>query len=364
MSILGVAIWLIYVRKIGGKAGFFFSFAFIIDCGYVICQLNYILADNFEQIRFWGLTGFVCLISSCFFLFLGGEYSTSDQPISWRIMIVGGLLGLISGASILSLVPEYSYSLLYVTDLGEQGWVWGASPIFLVFLLAFFIGSMSLFIRFCAIFYHTEIRSPFKVPSRTLTISLAIGLPTINCLCISRIFYPNLDIDVSIIQLVPSLAILIVIITTIIIQPRVIYLQPHKPIALFLVDINGGIHFTYEFNSGNVMGSVELFAPVITAINSIVQQSLKLDQSEWIQQFSTAKHTFLLELNSKIGIIGMLLVPKPTQIVRIALSKFMSNLGSIWKVIYEHEILSSDHKDVNRLLTDAFPFAIPGRKNK
>ncbi len=362
MIAIAGGVWFFYVRKVGGYVGLFWALALTTMCLFVICNLHYITVNSIEEIRFWGILSLSCLVSTAFFLFLGGEYATSDQPISWRVMLGGGIAGILIGALVLSLAPEYASAFIYTIDLGDSGWSWQASPIFLIFLVVFLTGTLGFFVQFCEITYRAEINSPFKIASRKFIIALAIGFPTIIGLSIIRLFYANFDLTVSIILLISTLVILSIIFSIPLKEPRVIYLQPHKPIALFLVDSAGSVHFAHQFGSNSLMTSVELFAPAITAINSIVQQSLKLDQLEGIQEFSTDEHTFLLHMNTKLEMIGVLLVTKPTQMVRKALARFMSRLGSIWKTNYEHEILPSDQEDVNSLIADTFPFVAASRK--
>ncbi len=359
-----IVVWIFYMRKVGGYVGLFFSISITVMCLLVICDLHYIVVNSIEEIQFWGFLSLVCLFSTCLFLFLAGEYATYDQPISWRVILVGGLSGIIYSALFLSVMPEYTNVLIYALDLGVSGWVFQASPFFLVSLAFFLIGTLGFFIRFCAIIYRAEKNSPFKNTSQRFITLIAIGLPIIIGISLIRLFYANLDLIVSGIYFVFTGVISIIIFSPLIKEPRLIYLLPHRPIALFLVDTAGSVHLMHQFGVNEVIASVELFAPAITAINSIVQQSLKLGELEGIQEFSTDEHTFLLQLNLKLEMIGVLLVPKPTQMVRKALARFMNRLGSVWMTSYANVIISSEQADLKKLIIDSFPFGAPHEKKE
>ncbi len=362
MSVIVGVVWIFYMRKVGGYVGLFCSLAITALCSFIICGLHYLTVNSMEEIRFWGLFSLACLFSTCLFFFLTGEYATSDQPISWRVILVGCFSGMIYGALLLSIAPDYASTLIYAINLGESGWVWQVSPIFLAFLAFFLTGTLGFFAMFCATIYRAEESSPFKISSQRFVVSLAIGLPIIIAISIVRLFYANLDLMISTIQIISTVGIVLEIFSSLIKEPRLIYLQPHKPIALFIVDTAGTVHFTHQFGINRLMTSAELFAPAITAINSIVQQSLKLDQLEGIQEFSTDEHSFLLHLNSKLEMIGVLLVPKPTQMVRKALARLMNHLGSIWQASYTNEIIPAEEPSLNKLIIDCFPFCAPRQK--
>jgi uncharacterized protein YdeI (YjbR/CyaY-like superfamily) len=93
-----------------------------------------------------------------------------------------------------------------------------------------------------------------------------------------------------------------------------------------------------------------------------VQESLHLDKKEWIQEFGTRQKSFLLDIRPDVKLVGVLLVSKPTEILRNALAKLMDDLSYLWvkeELIETTRIPEELQAKFEELLKISFPFIPP-----
>jgi hypothetical protein len=188
--------------------------------------------------------------------------------------------------------------------------------------------------------------------------AIIAGLGTVTISTMMRFTFTDIALFIPPIEFFLSVTFLMWAFTLIYRDNRVIYLLPHNATCLFVLNTSGIVCYEHAFDkTGIISNYVDLFAPALAAVNYIVQESLVLQEVEWIQEFSTDNRTFLIDVRLEADLVGVLLVSKPTQMLRQGLSRFMASLIIAQSELSKKvEISGPVQYGVQKILEDAFPF--------
>ncbi len=359
-SLMGTAtiVWWTRMRKIGGIAGICFTLFFFFTTGFAILAYLYPTAPNQRIATNYGVIAFMCANTCWFFLFIAGEYSYSDRPMVWRvILVVIGYGAVISGLITTFFLPLGS-GLLFMTYTAPFGWVLNLSFSLFILNASYAFIALVLFIQFCYRGIRAAPKNKFGSHVRKLFIALSLGL-WIDCCLVAFTLNPEATAIIGPSLIMANTSIFQIIAFFLLFREyRIIYFMPHRAVGIFVVDASGQVIFNYIFQTQEVTVEGNLLGPALNAINKVVHETLNLPKFEWIQELRTASQTFILDIRSNDDLVGLLVVSKSTPLLRKALSTFLDTL------IAKKAIVKTDANKVTReknmeLLEDlkiTFPF--------
>ncbi len=363
-TILAILVWVatgiiwFRLRKSGGIATLFYVIFFGFMGFMAICDLPSVSASTPEQATFWGTLGLVFGLSAWFAVYLSGEYSTSDQPQPWRIVFIGIWYGVcVCGLFITFLLPPNAGAIVMIYVSG-YGWTLSLAPFFLFPVGIFIVGSISLFFRFCFSVYRAAPNSPYGRRVRVFVYVITSGLGAVVAMSISRFLFIEFAMYFLTLEMVLSSIFIKLVFYLFYKEPSIVFLLAQKATCVFILNTGGTVFFEHSFEKSDTLTEyIDLFAPALTAVNFIVQESLELREVEWIRQFSTNQRTFLLDVRLEADLIGVLLVSKPTQMLRRGLSRLMADLITELSLRGTQIDFSWEmKKKFEELLPIAFPF--------
>ncbi len=324
---IAAGLWYVRMRKSGGLAGLFYQVFFFLIGLFAISEVPYVSATNLADATHWGALGLIFGLTAWFMLFLSGEYSTSDRPASWRLATIGILYGFCAfGLSLNFLFPP-GMGYVIMTYISGYGWTLSLMPAFFPPIALLTIGSFGMFSQFCVKVFRAAPKTPLGHKVHQFIYAIAAGLGTVTIASMIRFLFREIAMFIPFFELFLAAAFLMWVFTLIYRDNRIIFLLPNKATCLFVLNTAGIVYYEHAFDKGGITANyIDLFAPALTAVNYIVQESLELQEVEWIQEFSTDERTFLIDVRLEADLVGVLLVDKPTQILRQGLSRFMAGL--------------------------------------
>ena len=345
------------MRGVGGIAGNYFTAFFLLIAMYAIFQGIYPSIETVSEAIFWGVlsimfvdTGFLCI-------FLAGEYAASDRPRPWRISSLGIGYGIVWCFLFITLISPPGEGLLFITFVPGFGWVLNATPLFFWSNTFFGIGSFGFFLRFCISAYRIAPVSHFGTNVKRLLVTLVYVCLIAGGGISGAWYFTDFATDIPSITMIRMSLCMIYSFFLLDKEFRLMYLLPQKTTCLFVLNTSGIVYYSHMFQTEDPVASVGLFAPALAAVNFIVQESLELKEDDWIQEFHTDERTFLLDVRSDIELMGVLLVSRPTQMLRKAFARFMDELTPIWKSNNNQLILTPEEKEkVKQIIAKAFLF--------
>ncbi len=364
-------VWWIRMRKIGGIAGICFTLFFFFTTLFAICQINFPTLTNETVAISWSVFAFMFVNAAWFFLFLAGEYSNSDRPLVWRIMIVVLSYGVVECALLISLFLPPGAGLVSVTYVASFGWVMKLTYTAFIMDAGFAVCALFLFVQFCFRAFRAAPKNKFGVHIRRLLIALSLGLWIDGFLVavtynqdlfpILGGFAPMLEgfaiVGPSIIMATTSFFQIIAFIL-LFREFRIIYFMPHRAIGIFVVNTSGQIFFDYIFQKQDVTAEGQLLGPALNAINNIVQQTLNLPKSEWIRELRTRSQTFILDTRPIANVAGLLVVSKSTPLLRKALSALVDTIiaKKVTNQADNNKLAIDKNEEWLQVLKTTFPF--------
>ncbi len=362
-SLMGSAavMWYLRMRNVGGTAGNYFTMFFACISMYAVALILQISARTEAEATIWGVLALLHGITGWFCLFLAGEYSVTDSPRPMRVMTVGTCYGMALGGFIYSLLISPGSGLVLVSYVAGYGWVSHVTLLFtLVIILSGFL-SNARFLQFVIKGYRVAPNTSFGRRSRTLLVTLSIGL-WIDFITVGAgwIFWDYAIFSPVVLSIVSSVFI-IVAFFLLFREYRIIYFMAQKAIGIIVLSTEGVVYFDHKFQKEIENNAIrEFLGPALTAVNNLVQETLDLAAIEWIREFQTDKMTFLLDVRAQYDIIGLLLVSTPTQILRTAFRKFMDNLMILYETT-KGELCDTPEKEkrIHEICVKAFPFIPP-----
>lgn len=356
---IAALLWFVRMRKSGGYVGkFFAAFFFLIGC-WSICEILYISSTAFVDATFLGTLGLIFVLTAWFMLFLSGEYSISERPVPWRLALIGILYGFCAFGLFLNLLLPNSVRLVFMIPIHEYGWALTFLPSYLPPIALFMIGSLGMFAQFCWRVLRAAPKTPFgqKVHRFVYAISGGLGIVAISSLI--RFLFTDIAVYIPPFEFFLSAGFLVWVFLLIYGDTRIMFLLPNKATCLFVLNTAGIVYYEHAFDKSGILANyVDLFAPAITAVNYIVQESLELQEVEWIQEFSTDDRTFLINVRLEADLVGVLLVSKPTQMLRQGLSRFMADMITAMSARGTKQFNFSQDMlfELNDILDDVFPY--------
>ncbi len=358
--LMGIAtvFWLIRMRGVGGVAGNYFSaFFFLIFC-YAILQGIYPFTNTEADATFLGAVTFLSVNTAFLYVFLAGEYSITDRPSPWRITALGICYGIVWVFLVITITSEPGTGLLYMNYAPGFGWVLYVTPVYFIFNALFAIGALGFFLEFCVRAYRAAPQTQFGTNVRKLLVALVTGFFITGAGIAGGWFFTDFAVEAPIGTMACVSLFLLYLFSLLAKEYRIMFVLAHKATCLFVLNTSGVVYYDHMFQTDeDPLATIDLFAPALAAVNFIVQESLQLKESDWIKQFNTDQRTFLLDVRADCDMVGILLVSKPTQMLRKALVHFMDLLSPIWRGNNNMLTLSPDeiHK-IHQIILDAFPF--------
>ncbi len=362
-SLMGGAtvVWYLRMRNVGGVAGNYFTLFFACIAMYAVATILQVSASTVEDATFWGALSLLHGITGWFFLFLAGEYSVTDKPPPIRVMTVGTCYGISLGGFIFTFLSLPGSGLLFVTYIPSYGWVSHVIPFFILLNLVSGFFSNVCFLQFVIKGYRIAPNTSFGKRSRTLLVSLSIGLWIDVTLVGAGWIFEDFAILGPIIIMFVSSVFIIIAFFLLFREYRIIYFMPHKAIGIIVLSTEGVVYFDHKFQKEVGTKAIRDFlGPALTAVNNLVQETLELATIEWVREFRTEKMTFLLDVRVQYDLIGLLVVSKPTQILRTAFAKFMDNLMTLYEKT-KGALCDTPEKEnhIHEICMKAFPFIPP-----
>ncbi len=361
-TLMGIAtvFWIIRMRGVGGVAGNYFSaFFFLIFC-YAILQGLYPIASSAADATFLGALTFLAVNTAFLYIFLAGEYSTTDRPSPWRVTSLGIAYGTVWVFLVITIIVPPGAGPLYMTYFPGFGWVLFVTPIYLTVNAIFAVGALSFFLEFCVRAYRAAPQSQSGAHARKLLSALVIGFFITGAGVAGGWYFTDYAVEAPIATMVCISLSMLYAFSQLAQEYRIMFLLPHKATCLFVLNTSGVVYYDYMFQRDeDPLATIDLFAPALAAVNFIVQESLQLKESDWIQEFHTDERTFLLEVRGDCDLVGILIVSKPTQMLRKALVHFIDNLTPIWRSNNNQLVLDSDEiLKINQIMKNAFTFIL------
>ncbi|HMF31610.1 MAG TPA: hypothetical protein VKK79_09360 [Candidatus Lokiarchaeia archaeon] len=362
-GLMGTAtmLWRIRMRKIGGITGIFFTLFFFFITLYAICQALYPTATTVEIATIISILDIIFGTAIWFFLFLAGEYAASDRPAPHRVAFVSLWYGIVTCGLFLSLFLPPGSGLIYVSFNPEFGWVLRVAPLYIILNTIFGCSALGCFLQFCLKAYNLAPASKFGSHVRQLVVALSIGLAIDIVLITGGWFFEDWMLISPSLTMINTAIFQVIAFLLLFREYRIIYLVPHRAYGLFVLNTTSGTqYFHHEFDKSEVtITHSDLVGGALTAVNSLVQESLNLDKTEWIQEFSTSHRSFLLDMRPEFEIVGVLLISKPTEILRNSLAKLMDSLCLMWEErgLKETTRISDEMEAYfEKILKESFPF--------
>ncbi len=353
-------LWYLRMRKSWGFAGFFYQMFFLSIGLWAISEIPVISTTDCLDAMRWGALGLLFGFTAWFMLFMSGEYSTSDRPTPWRIGTIGILYGFCAFGLCLNIMLPAGAGNVVMIWVEAYGWTLTIIPAFFPPIALLCVGSFIMFAQFCLKAYRAAPDTPFGHKVHQFIYGISGGLAVVVISTMIRFLFIDLAVFIPPIELFLAAGFLMWVFTLIYRDNRIIFLLPHKATCLFVLNTAGIVYYEHVFDkeSGIIMNYVDLFAPAITAVNYIVQESLELQEVEWIQEFSTDERTFLIDVRLEADLVGILLVSKPTQILRQGLSNFMAKLITAISARGNQlmEFSQSMLWELNDILDETFPY--------
>ncbi len=324
------------------------------------CEIPYVSATNLADATYWGAAGLLFGLTAWFMLFLSGEYSTSDRPASWRLATIGILYGFCAFGLGLNFILPPGTGNVQMINISDYGWTLMLMPAFFPSIALLTVGSFGMFAQFCLKVYRAAPNNTFGRKVHLFVYSIAAGLGTVTISSMIRFLFTDIAVYIPPFELFLAAGFLMWVFTLIYRDTRIMFLLPHNATCLFVLNTAGIVYYEHAFDkSGSLLTNyVDLFAPAITAVNYIVQESLELQEVEWIQEFSTDERTFLIDVRLEADLVGVLLVSKPTQMLRQGLSHFMAHLITAMSARGTKTFDFSQGMifEINDILDEVFPY--------
>ncbi len=351
--------WLIRMRGVGGIAGSEFTAFFLLLSFDAIFQSLYPSAITAEQAILFACIAYLCINTGVLCIFLAGEYSTSDRPPPWRMTLLGLSYGIVWIFLMDSILSPPGTGMMFVSNAPGFGWVLYATPIYMVVNGLFAIGALGFFLEFCVKAYRAALPSTeFGSNARKLVLALVISLTVTGAGVGSGWIFTDFIAEMPALTLSLTGFFILYVFSLMAKNYRIMFFLPHKATCLFVLNTSGVVYYDHMFQTDeDPWATIDLFAPALAAVNFIIQESLQLKASDWISEFSTDNRTFLLEARADCELVGILLVSKPTQMLRRSLVHFIDHLSPIWRSNNNKLILDSEEIiKINQIIKDAFRF--------
>ncbi len=326
-----------------------------------MCQAIYPLTGSVEDATIWGAWALIAFNSAFLCIVLAGEYSTEDRPAPWRLTSLGVIYGIVWCFLAITLFSPPGTGLIYMTFIQGFGWILLVTPVYFYLNLLFAIEALYFFLEFCVKAFRAATNSTrFGGNTRKLVVTFILGFIITVVAMGGGWFFPDFAINAPGSTMI-SISLCIIYAFSILAKDyRLIFLLPQEATCLFVLNTSGMVYFDHMFQSDEEpFTSIGIFAPALAAVNFIVQESLDLTEDDWIKEFHTDERTFLLEVRADINLVGVLLVSKPTPMLRKALTRFIDLLSPLW--IHNNKQLNlapEEKQKVKQIITDAFPFIL------
>lgn len=346
------------LRKSGGIATHFYMVFFTIMGLMAITEIPAVSASTPDQATFWGSLGLMFGLSAWFAVYLSGEYASSDRPNPWRVTFIGVFYGAcLSGLFIAILLPPGSGVMYENYEMGF-GWSLSLASFFLLPMGIFIIGSVLIFFQFCLKAYRASPKSAYGRQYRAFIYVLVVALSMVLILSMARFIFIESAIILYTLELYLSAIFLFLMFYLFYKEPSVVFLLAQRASCVFILNTAGTLFFEYSFEKEDALTEyIDLFAPALTAVNYIVQESLELRDVEWIRQFSTSHRTFLIDTRLEADLVAVMLVTQPTEWLRRGLSQLMATLITELSLRGTQIDFSQDMKNkFVDLVHKAFPF--------
>ncbi len=249
--------------------------------------------------------------------------------------------------------------MLYLSYVSGFGWVLYVTPTYMIANGLFAIGAIGFFLDFCIKAHRaTSPSTEFGANARKLIRSLVTSLLVTGAGVGGGWIFTDFIAEMPAVTLALTSLFMLYIFSLLTKEFRIMFLLPHKATCLFVLNTSGVVYYDHMFQSDeDPLATIDLFAPALAAVNFIIQESLQLKKSDWIQDFHTDERTFLLETRADCDLVGILLVSKPTQMLRRSLVHFIDHLTPIWQGNGNKLLLDGEEIiKINEIIKDTFPF--------